>query len=96
LQICQLTGISPIAQSLRYDNEELDDSSKTIHDINIFSNATIHCEILEEDEHAMNGIEEGFGGTALVGNDVEMLPCRQCTLLNPKGVLACEACETVS
>ena len=56
----------------------------------------MYCEMIEEDEGHMNGIEEGFGGTALVGNDVEMVPCSQCTLLNPKGVRACEACEMVS
>ena len=65
-------------------------------ELGVMANATIYCEIVEEDENAMNGIEEGFGGTALVGHEVDQVPCVQCTLFNPKGALACAACDMVS
>jgi hypothetical protein len=55
----------------------------------------IWCEILEDqdDFEVLDGrpAEEGFGGTALVGN----IECPQCTLLNQASALACDACGMV-
>jgi hypothetical protein len=74
-QICNITGNSPISQRLRFNDKELDESAVTINDLHVPAHATIYCEIVEENEDIMNGIEEGFGGTALVGNVVDEVPC---------------------
>lgn len=95
--ILEQTSISPISQQLYYSDRLLDTAAETVGEIGILADGDLRCVVLEEDETMMNGKtngartdeDAGFGGTALVGGGIS---CPDCTLYNPAGSIACEAC----
>lgn len=107
LEVYKSFGISPISQQLWYDGKELSQPGHTMDQVGMVQGGEVRVVELEEEEVKGEG-EEGFGGTALLGQlSGEMVingqadgamkvagykECADCTYHNDLQAEACEIC----
>lgn len=85
------TEASPISQTIRHGGRILD-SDETMESAGVLAKDTLFCEIVEEVEVIEVDVDEGFGGTALLGG----ISCPHCTYTNNPSAVDCGMCELVS
>ncbi|ODN97958.1 hypothetical protein I350_07595 [Cryptococcus amylolentus CBS 6273] len=94
VEIMNQTGIFPMLQKLSYHERELDEGEKTVKDVGYLDGEEMVLEEMDgegewDDDGVKNeGVEEGFGGTALLAR----INCPDCTYENDGTATCCDMC----